>query len=162
VRHEKLLRKGISEMLAIVLGVAITIAIGVALFGLLPNYITSMTQQQRVAITQLSASKISSNTCIVTFTVKNLGSKDIANLTLAISINGNWVSNINPIAPQTTTKPSASGIDILASLAPGQEMGMTVQVTASQVQVGAQVTVVIKATFIDGSSATASATTYIA
>jgi len=41
-------------------------------------------------------------------------------------------------------------------------MGMTVQVTASQVQVGAQVTVVIKATFIDGSSATASATTYIA
>jgi len=160
VRHEKLLRKGISEMLAIVLGVAITIAIGVALFGLLPNYITSMTQQQRVAITQLSASKIGSNTGIVTFTVKNLGSKDIANLTLAIYINGNWVSNIKPIAPNIST--SGSNINILVPLAPGQEMGMTVQVTDSQVQVGAQVTVVIKATFIDGSSATASATTYIA
>jgi hypothetical protein len=104
MRREKLLRKGISEMLAIVLGVAITIAIGVALFGLLPNYITSMTQQQRVAITQLSASKISSNTGIVTFTVKNLGSKDIANLTLAIYINGNWVSNIKPIAPNISDK----------------------------------------------------------
>jgi uncharacterized OB-fold protein len=145
-------------MLAIVLGVAITIAIGVALFGLLPNYITSMTQQQRVAITQLSASKISSNTCIVTFTVKNLGSKDIANLTLTIFINGNQVSDIKPIAPNI----NASDSNINISLAPGQEMGMTVQVTASQVQVGAQVTVVIKATFIDGSSATASATTYIA
>jgi hypothetical protein len=145
-------------MLAIVLGVAITIAIGVALFGLLPNYITSMTQQQRVAITQLSASKISSNTGIVTFTVKNLGSKDIANLTLTIFINGNQVSDIKPIAPNI----SVSGSNINISLAPGQEMGMTVQVTASQVQVGAQVTVVIKATFIDGSSATASATTYIA
>jgi hypothetical protein len=147
-------------MLAIVLGVAITIAIGVALFGLLPNYITSMTQQQRVAITQLSASKISSNTGIVTFTVKNLGSKDIANLTLAIYINGNWVSNIKPIAPNIST--SGSNINISVPLAPGQEMGMTVQVTDSQVQVGAQVTVIIKATFIDGSSATASATTYIA
>jgi hypothetical protein len=160
MRREKLLRKGISEMLAIVLGVAITIAIGVALFGLLPNYITSMTQQQRVAITQLSASKISSNTGIVTFTVKNLGSKDIANLTLAIYINGNWVSNIKPIAPNIST--SGSNINISVPLAPGQEMGMTVQVTDSQVQVGAQVTVIIKATFIDGSSATASATTYIA
>jgi len=160
VRREKLLRKGISEMLAIVLGVAITIAIGVALFGLLPNYITSMTQQQRVAITQLSASKISSNTGIVTFTVKNLGSKDIADLTLAIYINGNPVSNIEPIAPNIST--SGSNINISVPLAPGQEMGMTVQVTAGQVQVGAQVTVVIKATFIDGSSATASATTYIA
>lgn len=158
MRHEKLLRKGISEMLAIVLGVAITIAIGVALFGLLPNYITSMTQQQRVAITQLSASKISSNTGIVTFTVKNLGTKDIANLTLTIFINGNQVSDIKPIAPNI----SVSGSNINISLAPGQEMGMTVQVTDSQVQVGAQVTVVIKATFIDGSSATASATTYIA
>jgi hypothetical protein len=145
-------------MLAIVLGVAITIAIGVALFGLLPNYITSMTQQQRVAITQLSASKISSNTGIVTFTVKNLGTKDIANLTLTIFINGNQVSDIKPIAPNI----SVSGSNINISLAPGQEMGMTVQVTDSQVQVGAQVTVVIKATFIDGSSATASATTYIA
>jgi hypothetical protein len=145
-------------MLAIVLGVAITIAIGVALFGLLPNYITSMTQQQRVAITQLSASKISSNTGIVTFTVKNLGTKDIANLTLAIYINGNPVSDIKPIAPNI----SVSGSNINISLAPGQEMGMTVQVTDSQVQVGAQVTVIIKATFIDGSSATASATTYIA
>ena len=160
MRREKLLRKGISEMLAIVLGVAITIAIGVALFGLLPNYITSMTQQQRVAITQLSASKISSNTGIVTFTVKNLGSKDIADLTLAIYINGNPVSNIEPIAPNIST--SGSNINISVPLAPGQEMGMTVQVTAGQVQVGAQVTVVIKATFIDGSSATASATTYIA
>ncbi|MCC6056866.1 MAG: hypothetical protein LM583_09340 [Desulfurococcaceae archaeon] len=158
MHHEKLLRKGISEMLAIVLGVAITIAIGVALFGLLPNYITSMTQQQRVAITQLSASKISSNTGIVTFTVKNLGTKDIANLTLTIFINGNQVSDIKPIAPNI----SVSGSNINISLAPGQEMGMTVQVTDSQVQVGAQVTVVIKATFIDGSSATASATTYIA
>jgi uncharacterized OB-fold protein len=158
MRREKLLRKGISEMLAIVLGVAITIAIGVALFGLLPNYITSMTQQQRVAITQLSASKISSNTGIVTFTVKNLGTKDIANLTLTIFINGNQVSDIKPIAPNI----NASDSNINISLAPGQEMGMTVQVTASQVQVGAQVTVVIKATFIDGSSATASATTYIA
>jgi uncharacterized OB-fold protein len=145
-------------MLAIVLGVAITIAIGVALFGLLPNYITSMTQQQRVAITQLSASKISSNTGIVTFTVKNLGTKDIENLTLTIFINGNQVSDIKPIAPNI----NASDSNINISLAPGQEMGMTVQVTASQVQVGAQVTVVIKATFIDGSSATASATTYIA
>jgi uncharacterized OB-fold protein len=158
MRREKLLRKGISEMLAIVLGVAITIAIGVALFGLLPNYITSMTQQQRVAITQLSTSKISSNTGIVTFTVKNLGTKDIANLTLTIFINGNQVSDIKPIAPNI----NASDSNINISLAPGQEMGMTVQVTASQVQVGAQVTVVIKATFIDGSSATASATTYIA
>jgi hypothetical protein len=94
----------------------------------------------------------------VTFTVKNLGSKDIANLTLTIFINGNQVSDIKPIAPNI----SVSGSNINISLAPGQEMGMTVQVTDSQVQVGAQVTVVIKATFIDGSSATASATTYIA
>jgi len=164
VGYKKLMRKGISEMLAIVLGVVITIAIGVALFGLLPNYITTMSQQQRIAVTQLSASKLNSTTCIVAFTVKNLGSKDIANISLAIAVNGNWIApdRIKPIALESAVKQSGDGVSISVALAPGQEVGVAVQVEAgSLLQIGAQVTVVVKAVYIDGTTATASSTTHV-
>jgi len=107
---EKRLRKGISEMLAMVLGIAITIAIGVALFTMLPNYITSMSQQQRIAVTSLSANKINSTAIMLVLTIKNLGSKDVSDATLSITINGT----------QTITN-TFTGL----SLAPGQERALS-------------------------------------
>lgn len=148
---EKRLRKGISEMLAMVLGIAITIAIGVALFTMLPNYITSMSQQQRIAVTSLSANKINSTAIMLVLTIKNLGSKDVSDATLSITINGT----------QTITN-TFTGL----SLAPGQERALTQVVRidttrVKQVQVGMPVTVAVTATYIDKSTAITTATTYV-
>ncbi|MCI4437135.1 MAG: hypothetical protein JHC33_10055, partial [Ignisphaera sp.] len=79
---KKFVRKGVSEMLALVLGVVIAIGIGVALFTILPNYVTSMTQQQRITVTYLSANKINVTSFVLTLGIKNLGSKDINSLTI--------------------------------------------------------------------------------
>jgi hypothetical protein len=148
---EKRLRKGISEMLAMVLGIAITIAIGVALFTMLPNYITSMSQQQRIAVTSLSANKINSTAIMLVLTIKNLGSKDVSDATLSITINGT----------QTVTS-TFTGL----SLAPGQERALAQVVRidttkVKQVQVGMPVTVAVTATYIDKSTAITTATTYV-
>ena len=148
--------KGISEMLAVVLGVAITIAIGVALFTILPNYITSMSQQQRVAITYLSASKVSSNSIMLTLAVKNLGSKDITNISIYTTVNGTQPAGIKVIAGRCRD----------LQLAPGQETALTLQVDidaerVKQVQVGMPVTVVITVTYVDRGTAVATATTYV-
>jgi hypothetical protein len=148
---EKRLRKGISEMLAMVLGIAITIAIGVALFTMLPNYITSMSQQQRIAITSLSANKINNTAIMLVLTIKNLGSKDVSDATLSITINGT----------QTITN-TFTGL----SLAPGQERALTQVVRidttrVKQVQVGMPVTVAVTATYIDKSTAITTATAYV-
>jgi hypothetical protein len=148
---EKRLHKGISEMLAMVLGIAITIAIGVALFTMLPNYITSMSQQQRIAITSLSANKINNTAIMLVLTIKNLGSKDVSDATLSITINGT----------QTITN-TFTGL----SLAPGQERALTQVVRidttrVKQVQVGMPVTVAVTATYIDKSTAITTATAYV-
>jgi hypothetical protein len=138
-------------MLAMVLGIAITIAIGVALFTMLPNYITSMSQQQRIAVTSLSANKINSTAIMLVLTIKNLGSKDVSDATLSITINGT----------QTITN-TFTGL----SLAPGQERALTQVVRidttkVKQVQVGMPVTVAVTATYIDKSTAITTATTYV-
>jgi len=148
---EKRLRKGVSEMLAMVLGIAITIAIGVALFTMLPNYITSMSQQQRIAVTSLSANKINNTAIMLVLTIKNLGSKDVSDATLSITINGT----------QTITN-TFTGL----SLAPGQERALTQVVRidttrVKQVQVGMPVTVAVTATYIDKSTAITTATAYV-
>jgi hypothetical protein len=148
---EKRLRKGISEMLAMVLGIAITIAIGVALFTMLPNYITSMSQQQRIAVTSLSANKVNSTAIMLVLTIKNLGSKDVSDAALSITINGT----------QTVTN-TFTGL----SLAPGQERALSqvVRIDTTKVklvQVGMPVTVAVTATYIDKSTAITTATTYV-
>jgi Kef-type K+ transport system membrane component KefB len=98
---EKRLRKGISEMLAMVLGIAITIAIGVALFTMLPNYITSMSQQQRIAVTSLSANKINSTAIMLVLTIKNLGSKDVSDADTQYYYK--WYANYNKHIYRTIT-----------------------------------------------------------
>jgi len=165
IQFKKFARKGVSEMLALVLGVVIAIGIGVALFTILPNYVTSMTQQQRIAVTYLSANKINATDFVLTLGVKNLGSKDINNLTINILINGANPSSITPIpasALQSCVPQLPNATKCNLAIAPGQEASIVLKIKArSSVNVGMPVTVIITARYVDGTSASVSASTNI-
>jgi hypothetical protein len=165
MKTKRMLHKGISEMLAIVLGVVIAIAIGVTLFAILPGYVTSMSQQQRVVITSLTANRVNTSTFILTVSIKNLGTKNIANISTYISIGNIQSYTITPVNPASSTCSSVSQQVQCTNLnlAPGQERSLVLQVKVveGQVQVGTLVNVAITATYDDKSSAAASATTYI-
>ena len=162
---KKFVRKGVSEMLALVLGVVIAIGIGVALFTILPNYVTSMAQQQRITVTYLSANKINVTSFVLTLGIKNLGSKDINSLTINILINGTNPYNITPISPSTSQSPAQQSPYVITynpAIAPGQEASMVLRITAGQpIKVGMPVTVIITARYVDGTSASATASTNI-
>ena len=162
---KKIVRKGVSEMLALVLGVVISIGIGVALFTILTNYVTSMTQQQRIAVTYLSANKISTTDFVLTLGIKNLGSKDINSLTINILINGSNPSSITPISPSTSqscTQQQSNVIICNLVMTPGQEASIVLRITAGQpIKVGMPVTVIITARYVDGTSASATVSTTI-
>jgi len=162
---KKFVRKGVSEMLALVLGVVIAIGIGVALFTILPSYVTSMTQQQRIAVTYLSANKINATDFVLTLGIKNLGSKDINNLTINILINGSNPSSITPISPstlQSSTQRLPYVITYNPAIAPGQEASIVLRIKARPaINVGMPVTAIITARYVDGTSASVTASTNI-
>lgn len=163
-----LMYKGISELLAIVLGIIITIAIGMTLFTLVPGYLNSLQQQQRIAITGLSISALDDRTAIATINIKNLGTKDVTNITIYISSSSNInysLSLINKIEDSIciSNKNANNTLTCNLSLAPGNEISLVVQLRNqnSSIAIGDRIVVTAIATFIDKSVSTSSTTAYI-
>ncbi|MEM1594214.1 MAG: hypothetical protein QXN42_01405 [Ignisphaera sp.] len=159
------MNKGISELLAIVLGIVITIAIGMALFTLAPGYFNSLQQQQRIAITSFNINSVDNKVAVATVNIKNLGTKDISNVTIYISSSKNASFTLLPIN-RIGNEICYNNINVVAcpvSVAPGQEISLALQLrsTSSSIVIGDKVIVTVVATFVDKSVSTSSATGYI-
>ncbi|MCI4436632.1 MAG: hypothetical protein JHC33_07460, partial [Ignisphaera sp.] len=101
-----------------------------------------------------------------TLGIKNLGSKDINSLTINILINGTNPSNITSISPSTVQPSAPNVITYNLAIAPGQEASIVLRITAGQtvgqpIKVGTPVTVIITAKYVDGTSASVTASTNI-
>mgnify|MGYP001626177773 CR=1 FL=1 len=163
----KMLCKGISELLAIVLGVVITIAIGMTLFMLLPNYVGFIQQQQRIAITNFNINAIDTQTAVATITIRNMGTKNIEGVTIYINSSKNSIFslsiiNLNNSYNYNCTNIISNALSCRISLNPAQEFTFVVRLkTENGVVIGDKVVVTIAALFIDKSIAANTAISYI-
>ncbi|MEL9940042.1 MAG: hypothetical protein QW632_00990 [Ignisphaera sp.] len=158
------INKGISELLAIVLGIVITIAIGMALFTLIPGYFNSLQQQQRIAITGFNINAVDNKVAIATVNIKNLGTKDISNITIYISSSRNVSYILLPINKiEGVCYNNSAAVVCSVSIAPGQETSIALQLKSAgpSIVIGDKVVVTVVATFVDKSISTGSATGYI-
>ena len=136
-------RRGMSELLAIVIGVLITIGVGVALFTAIPKLITTNVQSARVAL-DLYASIVNNSAAAITVTLKNLGQMDIDKIkVLSIEVDGNRVTAATIICPDGKQTTLDSEINI--KLPPGMQTSFVVYVKSPYVKIGAKITVVVKA-----------------
>lgn len=150
------LRKGLSELLAIVIGVAITIAIGVMFYTFMPNLINTMSQQQRIGVMLISSTALEDGGAIVTLSIKNMGMKAVKELNISL-INFNIESaSVGLNGALLYRSNSSIYIDLTNSaLSPGQEMPVILRVKGSTdrlVVSGTRIPIIILATFADGSS----------
>ena len=137
------MRRGMSELLAIVIGILITIGVGVALFTAIPKLITTNIQSARVAL-DLYASMINNSAAVITVTLKNLGQIDINKIkVLSIEVNGNRITSAIIICPDGKEATLNSEIDI--ELPPGMQTSFVIYVKSPYIKMGAKITIVVKA-----------------
>ncbi|MEM0152627.1 MAG: hypothetical protein QXJ56_02365 [Ignisphaera sp.] len=153
---KRITTRAMSELLALVLGIAITVAVGMTLYTFIPNYLTSMQQQQKIALVVHDVFSVSSSEAILTLSIRNLGTKEVkaVNITMLSPVN----LNVELIAPSIKYKVvnSTLGIDKLG-LPPGHESILTIRLKGSDISVGSKVVITVSANYIDGSTASASA-----
>lgn len=136
-------RRGMSELLAIVIGILITIGVGVALFTAIPKLITTNVQSARVAL-DLYASMINNSAAAITVTLKNLGQVDINKVrVLSIEVDGNRITSAIIICPDGKEAALNSEIDI--KLPPGMQTSFVIYVKSPYIKMGAKITIVVKA-----------------
>ncbi len=122
------LRKGMSEMMAIVIGVVLTVAIGAALWPILTGMINSQSSNARMAIS-ISATSVGPDNVSLVINVRNIGTSLLKNIEIyQILVNGKEVRVSNAM--------------ISESLPAGQSASKLVFVPANP---GDVVTVIIKA-----------------
>lgn len=147
----KRIRAGISELLAITIGIAITVAIGVMLYTFMPNFLSTTVQQQRIGITVISTNVINNSTAVVSLAVKNLGTKAVKeievsaigpNITQVLSPEVSRSTNNNRITLDLNTRP----------LTPGQELPLVLIVKSKHVHSGTKVDLIVTARFVDEST----------
>ena len=137
-KSKRIYRHGMSELLAIVIGIMITIGVGVALYTIVPRMITTSAQSNRVAI-DVYATTAGDNTAIVTITVKNLGQKDISSIELSrVEINGNAILNTTATGYVYIIEPAKT------PLAPGEETSMVLHIDNANIEPGAKIVVVLR------------------
>ena len=153
-KTSRMLKNGISELLAIVLGIAITIAIGVMFYMFMPNFVNTMVQQQRIGTTILSTSVLDEHSAVITVSIKNLGTKAIKGLNISSALGQYEVK----LLPQ-------SNLDLSnLSLLPGQEITIALRLTKTDggiIVSGEKVALIVTARFADNSIASATATAVI-
>lgn len=147
-------KRGISELLAIVLGIVITIAIGVMFYMFMPNFMTTLIQQQRIGITQLSSSVLNDGSAIVSLSIKNLGTKAIKEINLtAVDLS---LTVLSPTATKIYGADSSSvHIDLRNStILPGQELSVILRLRSKgkPITSGTKVSLIIVAKFVDEST----------
>ncbi|ADM28678.1 hypothetical protein Igag_1884 [Ignisphaera aggregans DSM 17230] len=153
-------RKGISELLALVLGLAITIAIGIAFYAFLPSFLNTSLQQQKIAVSISSATLLTSNEAVMIINVKNLGSKNIENFSISVEVENAKGIKVNSTREEicSSSHQSTNTLECSYPIQPGQEFSLPIKVFNSGFKVGQRIMVSVMARYIDGGIAAASAT----
>uniref|UniRef100_A0A7C2VDI0 Flagellin n=1 Tax=Ignisphaera aggregans TaxID=334771 RepID=A0A7C2VDI0_9CREN len=159
-----IVRRGMSELLAITIGIAITIAIGVMLYSFVPNLVNMSAQQQKISVTVMSSNAIDENSCMVSMSIRNLGTKPIEELSLTIVNSDMNITNI--LIPPDIAKLTPSTNTILIPLgtnplAPGQEISIVFRVEGMPLISGSKINIVVTAKYIDGSTTSVTTTTMV-
>ncbi|MEM1526349.1 MAG: hypothetical protein QW775_07315 [Ignisphaera sp.] len=158
----KLFRYGLSELLAITIGIAITIAIGVMLYMFIPNFMSSTTQQQKISLMILSANAIDNRNASISIAIRNLGTKAIDKIN--ISIIGTNLNTIKLLVPSNYGALSNNVITLDLSslpLIPGQEIPVVFIISGNPIISGTKVSILVTAKFVDGSLTAVSSSTII-
>ncbi len=159
---KRVANKGMSELLALVLGIAITIAIGMTLYTFMPNYLSSMQQQQKIALVVQNVFSVNSSEAILTISIRNLGTKEIKGVNITILSPTNlYMELIAPNIGNAIARNSALEIDGLR-LSPGHETILTIRLKGSDISIGSKAVITVSAMYVDGSMASASAQALIA
>ncbi|MEM4512938.1 MAG: hypothetical protein QXZ41_00330 [Ignisphaera sp.] len=158
----KLFRYGLSELLAITIGIAITIAIGVMLYMFIPNFMSTTTQQQKISLMILSANAIDNRNASISIAIRNLGTKAIDKIN--ISIIGTNLNTIKLLVPSNYGALSNNVITLDLSslpLIPGQEIPVVFIISGNPIISGTKVSILVTAKFVDGSLTAVSSSTII-
>ena len=130
--RRKRFKRGISDLLAIVIGLAIVAAVGISLYVLLPGYITSNVGQAKIAV-DATARYVDSRTATLTIKVKNIGTVAVTISEIKVYYGGSEAT-LNAIY----------GI-VNETLEPGQETSGTYRVSVSTLAPGAKLEIHVKA-----------------
>ncbi|MEM4848917.1 MAG: hypothetical protein QXM55_04700, partial [Ignisphaera sp.] len=130
----KLFSFGLSELLAITIGIAITIAIGVMLYTFIPNFISSTTQQQKISLMVLSANAIDNRNASISIAIRNLGTKAVDKINVSIiGVNLNIVKLLVP-SNHGSLNNNVIILDLSSSpLIPGQEIPVVFTVSGNPI-----------------------------
>ncbi len=135
-------RRGVSQLLAVIITIAIVIAMGVGLFVWTGHLFTSSSSVQEITVTDASLIVDSSGSGALSVTVRNTGT---------VSISGLSVANITPI--NSTGVSLDFGVSSPSNLlAPGRSASASGTITNAAV--GNSYIFKVTATFVDGSSKT--------
>ncbi|MEM1646002.1 MAG: hypothetical protein QXL96_09095 [Ignisphaera sp.] len=158
----KLFSFGLSELLAITIGIAITIAIGVMLYTFIPNFISSTTQQQKISLMVLSANAIDNRNASISIAIRNLGTKAVDKINVSIiGVNLNIVKLLVP-SNHGSLNNNVIILDLSSSpLIPGQEIPVVFTVSGNPIISGTKITILVTVKFVDGSLTAASSSTII-
>jgi len=155
-------RKGISELLALVLGLAITIAIGITFYAFLPSFLNTSLQQQKIALSISSTNLLTDKNITMVIGIKNLGSKDVNQFNLTVEIPGATVSTIRAINIQSCSFSSINKIlSCSYSIQAGQEISLLVRIDGTNFKLGQKIVVSATARYVDNSIAVSSASSNI-
>lgn len=153
--HKKL-GLGLSELLAMVIGIAITITIGIMLYTFMPNLTSTLTQQQKISATVVSSTVTVDGAAIISLSIKNLGTKAIESIRISL-VNENQTLEI--IMPrQFAPLSNEGGIEVRfgdKALTPGQEIPVVVKIAGRRrISSGTKIELIIEALFVDESIST--------
>ncbi|MGC8848688.1 MAG: archaellin/type IV pilin N-terminal domain-containing protein [Conexivisphaera sp.] len=120
-------RKAISEMLAVIILLALAVVAGVLVYQIFMGKAGVASQNTAISI---QSATISGATGVMTITVQNTGSSSINQLTVTVYPSG---TSINPSGPQSVsiTPGSSWSGTFTGSFTPGQQYTIVVQATSS-------------------------------
>ena len=135
-------RRGVSQLLAVIITIAIVIAMGVGLFVWTGHLFTSSSSVQEITVTDASLIVDSSGSGALSVTVRNTGTVSISSLSVAnVTDIGNQKINLD------------FGLSSPSNLlAPGRSVSTSGTVTGATV--GSSYIFQVTASFVDGSSKT--------
>ncbi len=137
-------RKGMSELLAIVIGVVITVGIAAILWTVLPSIVSNAVNTARVAVTA-SAISISTDEALVTVHIKVLGSSqvDLYGLDVVTENSSAKIVEVSTIS-NVTADVVGSSIKFVNGLKlnPGDEISVTFRIDG--VSAGEKIAIIVK------------------
>jgi len=137
------LRKGMSEMMAIVIGVVLTVAIGAALWPILTGMINSQSNNAKMAIS-ISASSVGNNNASLIINVRNIGTAMLKNVEVyKVLIDGKSIDINNATICKTLPAGQSVSKLIFVPASPGDVVTVIVKAQASNDIVIAQAKTIV-------------------